>query len=152
MRLIVKLISTGLGFGYLKPFPGTWGTVPGIIICYFLFPLGLAYQFAALGFFFVLSVWASSKAEKIFGHDSKKIVIDEIAGITLTMMVVPNPNDWRYYLIGFILFRIFDVAKIEPASSAEKLPSGWGVTADDIVAGVYSWITLQLIAHFVIKL
>jgi phosphatidylglycerophosphatase A len=152
MRLIVKLISTGLGFGYLKPFPGTWGTMPGIVICYLLFPLGLAYQFAALGFFFVLSVWASSKAEKIFGHDSKKIVIDEIAGITLTMMVVPNPNDWRYYLIGFILFRIFDVAKIEPASSAEKLPSGWGVTADDIVAGVYSWITLQLIAHFVIKL
>jgi phosphatidylglycerophosphatase A len=56
MRLIVKLISTGLGFGYLKPFPGTWGTMPGIVICYLLFPLGLAYQFAALGFFFVLSM------------------------------------------------------------------------------------------------
>lgn len=151
MTFIVKLISTGLGFGYLKPFPGTWGTIPGVIICYFLFPLGLAYQFAALGVLFILSVWSASKAEKFFGHDNGKIVIDEIVGITVTMLLIPNPQNWVYYLIGFILFRIFDVAKLEPASSAERLPSGWGVTADDVVAGVYSWITLQLIAHFIIK-
>ena len=149
---IVKLIATGFGFGYLRPFAGTWGTIPGTILCFLIFPLGIVYQFAMLGIVFITSIRTSGRAEKLFGHDSKKIVIDEILGITVTMMFVPDPSDWRYYLIGFVLFRIFDVIKIEPAKSAEKLPSGWGVTMDDFVAGVYSLITLQLLAAFVIRL
>jgi phosphatidylglycerophosphatase A len=152
MTFVIKLVATGFGFGYLKPFAGTWGTIPGVILCYLLYPLGWAYQFAAVGLLFFLSVWTASAAEKHFGHDSKKIVIDEIAGMAVTMLLVPNPHDWRYYLIGFILFRIFDVAKIEPEASAEKLPAGWGVTMDDIAAGVYAWITLQLLMNFLIKL
>jgi len=149
---IVKFIATGFGFGYLRPFAGTWGTIPGTILCFLIFPLGIVYQFAMLGIVFITSIWASDRAEKLLGQDNKKIVIDEILGITVTMMFVPDPSDWRYYLIGFVIFRIFDVIKIEPAKSAEKLPSGWGVTMDDFVAGVYSLITLQLLAAFVIRL
>lgn len=152
LNTIIKFIATGFGFGYLRPFAGTWGTIPGTVLCFLIFPLGIVYQFAMLGIVFIISIWSAGRAERLFGRDNKKIVIDEILGITVTMMLVPDPSDWRYYLIGFVLFRIFDVIKIEPAKSAEKLPSGWGVTMDDFVAGIYSLIVLQLLAAFVIKL
>jgi len=151
-KALIKFIATGFGFGYLKPFAGTWGTIPGSILCYLIFPHGILWQFVMLGIVFILSVWTASCAENYFGHDAKKITIDEILGITITMLFVPDPTDWRYYLIGFVLFRIFDVIKLEPAKSAEKLPSGWGVTMDDFVAGIYALITLQLLVTYVIKL
>ena len=149
---LLKFIATGFGFGYLKPFAGTWGTIPGSIICYFLFPLGLLWQIGFITVVFFISVWSASLAENHFGHDAKKIVIDEILGVSVTMFMAPAVSDWRYYLLGFVLFRIFDVAKIEPAKSAERLPRGWGVTMDDFVAGIYALITLQLITTYLIKL
>ncbi len=152
MRTIVKAIATGLGVGYLRPFAGTWGTIPGSVLCFFLYPLGIEYQIGAVLLLFMISVWAAGKAEKMFGHDAKRIVIDEIHGISITMLFLPDPSDWRYYLIGFILFRIFDVAKLEPAKMAEGLRGGWGVTIDDTIAGIYALITLQLLARFLITL
>ena len=148
---LVKIIATGLGFGYLKPFAGTWGTIPGIVLCYFIYPLGIIYQAGTIVLLFIISVWASGRGENYFGHDNKKIVIDEILGASVTLFLIPNPRAWQYYLLGFVLFRIFDVAKLEPAKASEKLAGGWGVTMDDFIAAIYANITLQLLARFIIK-
>ncbi|MBD3382461.1 MAG: phosphatidylglycerophosphatase A [candidate division Zixibacteria bacterium] len=147
---LVKAIATGFGFGYLRPFAGTWGTIPGSLLCFLIFPLGLTFQLAFIAVIFILSIWSAGEAEKLFGHDAKKIVIDEILGMAVTMLLVPDPTDWRYYAIGFVLFRVFDVIKLPPARQAESLPGGWGVTVDDFVAGIYANIVLQILARYVL--
>jgi phosphatidylglycerophosphatase A len=89
-----------------------------------------------------VSVWSAGKAEGILGHDSKKIVIDEWAGMFITFLFVPY--SLSNYLIAFVMFRALDVIKIYPARRAEKLPGGWGVTTDDVVAGIQSGLATQL--------
>ena len=81
----------------------------------------------------------------MFGHDARKIVIDEWAGMFVTLLLVPF--SFQNYLIAFVMFRIFDVVKIPPARNAEKLPGGWGVTMDDMVAGVQACAATHLIIY-----
>ena len=89
-----------------------------------------------------LGTWSSDKVEHIWGHDSSKVVIDEVAGMMITLLWVPA--DIKYVLIGFILFRFFDILKPLGIKSAERLPGGWGVMADDVLAGIYTNILLQV--------
>jgi phosphatidylglycerophosphatase A len=90
-----------------------------------------------------VSAWAAGEAELLFGHDARKIVIDEWAGMFVSLIFVPfSPTN---YLIAFVAFRFFDVVKLPPASQWEKLPGGWGVTMDDIAAGVHANIATQII-------
>ena len=84
----------------------------------------------------------SSTAEKELGHDARPIVIDEVMGMGLALLLVPKRL--VYYIGAFILFRLFDTIKPFPARSAEKLPGGWGVMADDLVAGVYANVVVHL--------
>jgi phosphatidylglycerophosphatase A len=90
-----------------------------------------------------LGTWSSGKVEHIWGHDSSKVVIDEVAGMMITLLWVPA--DIKYVLIGFILFRFFDILKPLGIKSAERLPGGWGVMADDVLAGLYSFAILRLV-------
>ncbi len=139
----VKLVASGLYSGYSPIIPGTTGTVPAWLIAYFLIgdnPLILFITFVVTSF---ISVWSATLAESIYGHDAKKIVMDEWAGMFLTLMFVPF--SLTNYLIAFVVFRVFDVLKIPPASQAEKLPKGWGVTMDDVVAGVQACFCTNLI-------
>ncbi|NOY87856.1 MAG: phosphatidylglycerophosphatase A [FCB group bacterium] len=135
-NIFVRLIATGIFSGYGRPFPGTWGTIPALLIAFFLVKgqLGLLVIVTVITFF--ISVWSSSKAEKMFGHDAKKIVIDEWAGMFVTLLFVPY--SLTNYLIAFVAFRAFDVIKIPPAAQLENLPRGWGVTLDDIAAAFYA--------------
>ncbi|MBD3258084.1 hypothetical protein GF377_06590, partial [candidate division GN15 bacterium] len=126
VQSVVKLIATGLGSGYLKPFAGTWGTIPAWLIAWFLLRDSWLAQLAACGVVFVVSVWASGAAEKLFGHDARKIVIDEWVGMLLTVVLLPPTLP--YYIAAFFAFRLFDVVKIPPARQLEELPGGWGVT------------------------
>jgi phosphatidylglycerophosphatase A len=90
-----------------------------------------------------ISAWSAGAAEKHFGHDARRIVIDEWAGMFFALILVPY--SWLNYGLAFFAFRAFDVVKLFPAAQAEKLPGGWGVTMDDIVAGIQANITVQLI-------
>ena len=90
-----------------------------------------------------LGTWSSGKVEHIWGHDSSKVVIDEVAGMMITLLWVPV--DIKYALIGFVLFRFFDILKPLGIRSAERLPGGWGVMADDVLAGVYAFALLRLV-------
>jgi phosphatidylglycerophosphatase A len=101
---------------------------------------------AAVGIFF-LGVWAASGAEKYFGRvDPGHVVIDEVVGQLLTFLVRPDAS-WKWLLAGFVLFRIFDVVKPFPARQAERLPGGWGIMTDDVVAGLYSLAAVLILGY-----
>ncbi len=90
-----------------------------------------------------LGTWSSYKVENGWGHDSSKVVIDEVAGMMITLLWAPV--DIKYALVGFILFRFFDILKPLGIKSVERLPGGWGVMADDVLAGIYSFALLRLV-------
>ncbi len=146
---ITKLIATGLFSGYGKPFPGTWGTIPAWLIALFFLKDNILWLGTITVLTIIVSVWSATQAEKLFGHDAKKIVIDEWAGMFVTLLFVPF--SLTAYSIGFVAFRAFDVVKVPPAAQLENLPRGWGVTMDDVMAGIYANIVTQLIVRFLLS-
>ena len=125
--------------------PGTLGTLVAIPIYYFLSEIpSPLYEITLVGFFF-LSVWISQNAEIFFGKkDDQRIVIDEVIGFLITMLWVPKTI--RFIIIGFFLFRFFDILKPFPIRRLEKgFKGGFGVVLDDVVAGIYANIILRLI-------
>jgi phosphatidylglycerophosphatase A len=127
--------------GYAPVAPGTFGTL-GAIPLYLavsrLAPAGYA-VFTVL--FSALAVYASERAGKYWRvPDASPIVIDEVAGYLVTMALVPF--SWPAVAAGFVLFRVFDVAKPWPASAADRVKNGLGVVLDDVFAGVWAWLTL----------
>ncbi len=145
MTRFFLVLATGFGVGYSPVAPGTLGTLVAIPIYYFLSEIpSPLYEITLVGFFF-LSVWISENAERFFRKkDDQRIVIDEIIGFLITVLWVPKTI--RFIIIGFILFRFFDILKPFPIRRLEKrLKGGYGVVLDDVVAGVYGNIVLHLI-------
>ncbi len=145
MKKLLLIFATGLGSGYLSKAPGTAGTFVGALFYLLIKDLSpLTYGVTLLTFVF-LAVWVATEAEKLLGgHDPQKVVIDEVAGFLVTMAFVPF--SWWAVLAGFILFRLFDTWKPFPCRWIErKAPAGWGIVGDDLMAGVYANIALQLL-------
>ena len=151
MKHFISLLATGFGVGYSPIAPGTLGTLVSILIYYFLseIPPPL-YEITLIGFFF-LSVWVSENAERLFGKkDDPRIVIDEVMGFLITMLWVPKTI--RFIIIGFFLFRFFDILKPFPIRRLEKgFKGGFGVVLDDMMAGLYANIVLQIISYFTLS-
>jgi len=144
-NFLVKLFATGLFTGYLRPFPGTWGTIPAWLIAWFLLKGDPTLTWAAAILTTLLSTALASLAEPMLGHDSRKIVIDEWAGMFVALLFVPHSLEM--YIASFVAFRVFDVIKLWPARRFEKLPGGLGVTADDIAAGIHTIIFVQIVIY-----
>ena len=145
MKHFILILATGFGVGYSPVAPGTLGTLIAIPVYYFLSNISSPiYEITLVGFFF-LSVWISENAEVFFGkRDDQRIVIDEIMGFLVTMLWVPKTA--ILIVIGFFLFRFFDILKPFPIRRLEKkLKGGYGVVLDDVMAGVYANIALQVI-------
>ena len=145
MKHFVLILATGFGVGYSPVAAGTLGTLIAIPVYYFLSNISSPiYEITLVGFFF-LSVWISESAEIFFGKkDDQRIVIDEIMGFLITMLWVPQTA--ILMVIGFFLFRFFDILKPFPIRRLEKkLKGGYGVVLDDVMAGVYANIALQVI-------
>ncbi len=146
MQRIHRLISTCLGIGYI---PKGGGTVAAVVCCiawYFAWTGGNDHfweQVTVTLVVFVLGVRSAGKMEARWGKDSYRIVIDEVAGMCLTLLFVPLR--WQYLVIGLGLFRFFDIAKPLYIRKMEALNGGWGVMMDDMLAGAYSNLILQLI-------
>ena len=163
-----------LGLGFLRPAPGTWGSLPTPMLVAVLL-LGAAPWWAVtltsvvlLALSCVACVAFGRYAEERFGRkDAAEVVCDETAGVSLALLFIPADiasrcalasNDpleavfWTGLVTGsaFVLFRISDIIKPQPARALEKLPHGWGVLIDDLVAGVYSaaawWVMILLVA------
>ena len=147
MNRFFLIIATGFGVGYSPVAPGTLGTLVAIPIYYLLSEIpSPLYEITLIGFFF-LSVWISENAQIFFGKkDDQRIVIDEIIGFLITMLWIPKTT--RFIIIGFILFRFFDILKPIPIRRLEKgLKGGYGVVLDDVAAAVYANIILHLIGR-----
>jgi len=152
-----RLAASGFGLGWLPLAPGSWGSLPPAIIFALLFqfgasPLVIIVVMAALAAAgsIVCVKCASASIEATSDTDPNEVVADEIAGQAITFvfagasMAVVASGVWGLTLGGFFLFRLFDVIKPCPARRLEKLPQGWGILADDIVAGLYAAIALVL--------
>jgi phosphatidylglycerophosphatase A len=91
-------------------------------------------------------VWGANQVEVSWGKDSSKIVIDEVAGMMISLLFIPSTA--INILVALILFRFFDILKPLMIRKLEKWPKGWGVMGDDVLAGIYSNIVLQLLMYF----
>ncbi|MGD0907839.1 MAG: phosphatidylglycerophosphatase A [Candidatus Acidiferrales bacterium] len=155
-------IATAFGLGYLPKAPGTWGSLGGVAISLALhwwlsqkalqgivwqvrgnfwtiplFPESTEYVIVIL--FGLLGVYVADRAAKYTGKkDPQFVVVDEVSGQMITYFSPLSVLNWKTWLLGFILFRVFDIWKPFPARQAESLPGGWGIMADDWIAGIYA--------------
>ncbi len=148
MKRFILLLASGFGAGYVPLAPGTAGTLVAIPIFLILssipFPL---YELTILTFFFFAS-WISGEAERSWGRkDHPRIVIDEIMGYLVTMLWVPKAT--LFMILGFFLFRFFDIAKPPPIRLTERVKGGYGVVLDDVLAGIYANIVLQIMGLWI---
>ena len=141
-----KSIASVFGIGFIKG-GGSIAAAVTVLVWYGLQANGIShiYLLPVTILITVLGVWVSNKVEADWGKDSSKVVIDEVAGMCISLLFVP-PTIVNL-LIGFVLFRFFDIVKPLLIRKAEALPGGWGVMADDVLAGVYANILLQLIVY-----
>ncbi|MCF6171112.1 MAG: phosphatidylglycerophosphatase A [Bacteroidales bacterium] len=151
-----KIIASGLGTGFVPFAPGTAGSVLGILLFYsFNFVLNrlitepwLVFALNLFAIIFVLFVGAYSikMVHKIWEHDAPQIVIDEIAGVWIA--VVAMPFKWQYYLYALLLFRFFDIMKPLFIKRFDRMKNDWSVMLDDVLAGIYSLIVIQVLFYF----
>lgn len=149
MGLVYRLISTFLGIGYTPKGGGTVAAVVCCIVWYFAWRGGNEHfwvQVLITAVITVLGVQAAGKMEAEWGQDSYRIVIDEVAGMCLTLIAIPVR--WPYIITGLVLFRFFDIAKPLFIRRMERLGGGWGVMMDDILAGIYANLLLQMVVSF----
>ena len=137
-------IATGFYSGYLPKAPGTWGSLVGLLLFFLLHTLSLEIYLAVVAGIFIIGTFAAGEAEKIMDHqDPGLVVIDEIVGMLITMIAVPaTPLNMA---LGFILFRIFDIAKPYPVGLIDqRFHGGVGIMLDDVMAGIYSLAAIHL--------
>lgn len=144
MDRLYMFIATGAYSGYLPIAPGTWGSAVGVLLWWALARLPLAPYWAAVGVLFVAGVISAGAAEKIVDRgDPGLVVIDEIVGQLIALGLAPL-HPWAA-LAGFVLFRIFDILKPFPANWVDNhLHGGLGIMLDDVIAGCYALLVLQL--------
>ncbi|ANM29095.1 hypothetical protein ABI59_05005 [Acidobacteria bacterium Mor1] len=141
--LLCLVIATGFGTGYAPIASGTFGSLPGLLFIALLNPLGWIPAVAGTVVVTLVGIWAAERASRAWGQeDPGRVVADEIAGQMVTLLFVPI-TPWTL-IAGFLLFRLFDIVKPPPARQFEKLHGGVGIMADDLMAGVYANLVLQL--------
>lgn len=139
---LARIISSCLGLGRLRPAPGTIGSAFGLIV-FVLFLAGLPtiVQIAATVAATLIGIAAATASSRQLGlEDPSEVVIDELAGMWLSVIAVDSVAAW---VVAFFIFRLFDIVKPFPARQMEALPEGWGIMLDDIVAGAYTWLIIQ---------
>jgi phosphatidylglycerophosphatase A len=151
MDSIARLLATGLCTGYSPVAPGTAGSLLALAILWFFDPpdslLG-----PGLVLLFFPGVWASTRVEREEvrkgGKSDPSIVnIDEIMGMGLSVIFLPHSVSRAWLIAGFFLFRLFDIVKPFPADRAQRLPGGWGIMIDDVIAGIYANAVLQVLVR-----
>jgi len=143
-------IATFFGIGWIRVAPGTFGSAAALPFGWLLVARGWPAVAAGVIVATFLGVWASGKhARRVGIYDPSECVIDEVAGQWLALLPIPlmaRTDDWWLYAMAFALFRLFDIVKPWPVSAAERLPGGWGVMMDDVLAGLAAALVLYGLA------
>ena len=145
MMPIAKLIASCLGIGYIKKGAGTAAALFYCLL-WWVGKIGessIMLQLAIIILLFFGGVWSATLLEKKWGHDSARVVIDEVVGMAITLLLVPT--SWPPVLVGFLLFRVLDIVKPLGIKTMEKLNAGWGVMMDDVLAALYAFILLRVL-------
>ena len=145
VNFAVKTLSTFFYLGYLPFIPGTFGSIAGVLI-FFLINGSMPLYIILTSLLIISGFAVSAKAERIFNKkDAKYIVIDEVSGMLLALLFIPA--DLKVVIIGFFLFRILDTFKPYPAYIIQEFKGSLGVMGDDIAAGLYTNIILQVVVR-----
>jgi phosphatidylglycerophosphatase A len=141
----VCFLGLGFGSGLIPKAPGTFGTIAAIPIYLLMKDFSLAIYVMITLVAFIVGIWICQQSADWIGKDDPSAVVwDEIVGYLITMIAAPS--GWQWLFLGFVLFRLFDIVKPWPISWADKsLHGGLGIMVDDVIAGLFSWITLQII-------
>lgn len=143
----VHFLAFGFGSGAAPKAPGTFGTLAAIPVYLLLAQLPLTLYLAVIVLAFAVGVYLCGQASKDMGvHDHGGIVWDEFVGFWITMIAVPV--HWMLIVVGFVLFRFFDIIKPFPIGWLDKrVHGGLGIMIDDVIAGVFAWAVLQLLIY-----
>ena len=135
--------------GKMRPAPGSWGSLFGVVTGFGLASLSSGLLEIAILLAIIFGTIAANHHQSETGSkDASEVVIDEVAGQWIALLVIPL--DWRWALAAFVLFRLFDITKIGPIGMVEKWPGGVGVLADDVIAGVFAALSLWLAQWFLL--
>lgn len=140
------LLVTGFGSGLLRPAPGTWGSALALIVWWWaLAGLPWPTQLAAAAVLFAVGTWLTDRVGRRYGvHDDPRIVVDEFVGLWIALLAAPPV--WWAAVLGFLLFRLFDIAKPWPIRWADRrVPGALGVMLDDVLAGIAALVVLQAV-------
>lgn len=160
--LLPRTILTCFGLGYLRPAPGTWGSLPPVGVAMLMLsfgigglPLSAAMLMVAAIATLACSAWGQD-AEQAFGKkDPGKVVLDETAGQSLAFLFLPASAGADLTSVAlttglaFLAFRFFDIAKLWPADALQAKPGGWGIVLDDLVAGLQALVVVQIATRFI---
>jgi len=150
--LWATLAATFFGAGRLRPGPGTWGSAAAVVIWAVVARwIPAQAQWLVLAILALLAIAVGIPAATRYARasqqkDPQSVVIDEVAGQWITLLFAPV--SWKTLLVGFILFRAFDILKPPPVRQLERLPEGTGIVVDDVAAGLYALLVMQLVLHF----
>jgi phosphatidylglycerophosphatase A len=150
--LWATVVATFFGIGHLRPGPGTWGSAATVLLWWLLgqriAPTWQPWTAALLALAVVLvGIPAATQVARASGRkDPQFVVIDEVAGQLITLIAAPIA--WQSLLLGFILFRAFDIVKPPPVRQLERLSEGVGIVVDDVAAGLYALAVMQIVLHF----
>ena len=141
--LFHKLISTSLGIGYIGKGAGTVAAVACCFCWYLAWASGYnpVAAIAITVFVTLIGIWSSTVVSRIWGKDPSRVVIDEVAGMCISLLFIPVTL--KYVVIALVLFRFFDIVKPLFIKKMEIFPGGWGIMLDDVLAGIYANILLQ---------
>lgn len=150
MKAVKFILGTFFGSGLLPKAPGTWGSLISIP---FIYLTALYFSFTGLLIFFIiaslLSLWSTSEAVERYGDDPSQFVMDEVAGQSIVFLFAAFQADLSHdiwiLLTGFILFRLFDIFKPLGINQLEKLPGKFGILFDDLLAGFYALMCLEVL-------
>ena len=155
MRRLAEAIATLAGLGRVRYAPGTWGSLAGLVLAWWLTPAdaGLTWWPASFAYGALLiigslvGVFAANQSARTAGRtDPSHVIVDECLGMLWS--VAGLPRHLGLWLLGLIFFRLFDITKPGPIRRLEQLPGGWGIMADDVAAGLLTNLLLRLVCHF----
>jgi phosphatidylglycerophosphatase A len=147
ISLFDKLIATGLGSGFSPFAPGTAGSLVGLFV-YWIPGFEKAYIILpSIVVFFFWGAHVSNKMEKVYGHDPSVANIDEVVSMWVSLAFLPK--NLIVAILGFVIFRLFDIFKPFPASYIDKREGGFAIMSDDVICGIYTNIVLRLFIWFV---
>lgn len=146
----IHFIACGFGIGAIPWMPGTFGTLLGVLVYLMIVPLHLSLYCTITFLLILLGIWICGVVNRDFGTDDHPAAVwDEVASFPVVMIAIPHT--WYFIVLGFVLFRFFDIVKPGPIGWIDRhLHGGLGVMMDDVLAAFFSWIILFFIAKVIL--